>query len=197
MRSGRPSSSLSNKSNSTPLAPREKRLKFAPPSVIVEPKGELRPILAAEFIYCHNRQPARHGIRVAMLPAEFFRQPSMRLRFRRQCRGRHASAPFQAHGCKGHRRCRPKRGKALRAVEQANKAYCAVAEKGASSAIGRSGAGSDSGMLTPVICGGDKQAGGDRHHDQQSEGKPGQTQFGMSFVSICWRVCASKMSGAA
>ena len=51
MRFGRASSSLSKKSNSTPVAYREKRLKFAPPSVIVEPKGELRPILAAEFIY--------------------------------------------------------------------------------------------------------------------------------------------------
>src|SRR5262245_30722512 len=54
-RDGRASLSSSKKSNSTPVAPREKRLKLAPPSVIVAPRGELEPILAAEFMDLPSR----------------------------------------------------------------------------------------------------------------------------------------------
>ena len=49
-RDGRASLSWSKKSNSTPVAVREKRLKFTPPSAIVAPSGKLRPIPVAEFI---------------------------------------------------------------------------------------------------------------------------------------------------
>jgi hypothetical protein len=42
--------SFSKKSNLTPFALREKRLKFAPSSTIVAPQGKLRPIFVSEFM---------------------------------------------------------------------------------------------------------------------------------------------------
>lgn len=88
-RDGRASLSLSKKSNSTPVAVREKRLKFTPASAIVAPSGKLRPISVAKFISLFRPT-------LAHLICPFARQASISLPlFASFCKQRPSQVPFK------------------------------------------------------------------------------------------------------